>query len=247
MISRPLVFTVLAFVHLVIALAFPVQIARSIEVSLLDWQSWYYHLAPMNFIVMVLALLQAAALWRASRMLIVVGFALAASIAWNNYVVASYALNASVLLALSSALVYPLSYIVLLAHGARLVLKDPNKRWWLIPRRIQCELPVRLLQTGTTSAGVVFDLSRSGCFIRKNHAPIDENDPILIRPDDVLALDLPFGNSTVCRCEGRVVRHTSSDDGRYPAGVGIQFTNISWLNRFYLLAYLYERGQEGER
>jgi len=157
-------------------------------------------------------------------------------VAWNNTIVGYAGLNTSMGAAQAATLLFASFSSVFLFEPFRSLLREPNRRWWLTPARTKIHLSlVANAPLGLSFRSRTFDLSKEGLFIELDQQSIKEMFSALV-PGTVLELRVKLNHLQVLPLRGCVVRHTPSR-GRYPAGLGIQFVNLSSYQR-RIIAYL---------
>jgi hypothetical protein len=141
-----------------------------------------------------------------------------------------YAVDFSPWIALAATLGFGGVNYPLKKDAVRELLAHPGRRWWLRPARFRMNVPVVIgVSRRTPMRAETFDLSESGVFI-----PLRES---ALKVDDRVTLRMTFGTFSQIRCEGRVVRRGDAK-GIYPAGIGVEFTGMSWRERRELRRHL---------
>lgn len=122
---------------------------------------------------------------------------------------------------------------LLLQKEIRAPYFNPRLRWWEQAQRYIHTLVVKLdnkmLET--------FDISTSGCFLKKNDGEELEKGKLYDLEIDIEEL--------VIKCKGEVMRETEGD-AKYPAGWGIRFEGISPIEKRKLALLLKGSHKSGE-
>jgi hypothetical protein len=141
-------------------------------------------------------------------------------------------------------------------RSIRDLLRAPERRWWLTPKRYSIRIPIRLklhLPSGSNEyLAMTFDLSEGGAFI-----PLDMMEPTKDTTERTLPptikigtqcyVSLPLRGLNRVSCRAEVVRHSNAH-GRYPGGIGIKFLGMGWRAKAALEKYLeYRSSQEIRR
>jgi hypothetical protein len=239
--KRPLPLTILGTTLCGIAISFPIQIIFLYGYQPTEWRAILSNLSLSNQLVMILLVTSAIAIFRASRLLMILTPLTIAAVFWNNWVVGSYGFDFSLTTTLSMSSLFSLSHLLLLTPSSRELLKNPEKRWWLTEKRINHRVPVLINPlNGPTFTTQTFNISRSGAFIAfMKPATLDSigSFPSEIKAGQDLSVRLKLGDFFDIRCGAHVVR-SSKATGDYPAGIGIQFDALSSKDKRTLKAYL---------
>lgn len=217
---RPIVLRFLSLALLGVAVAMPAQIMLIYGHDFNEFSAVLSKLTIFNWLVIFGCVACAYAVNRASPHSAKAMGLLTLVVAANNFFVGYYAVDYSPWTALVSAVGFSALNLPLYRPDVRQLLKHPRMRWWLNSRRYRMAVPVVIgCSRRSPVRAETFDLSETGVFI-----PFKETH---LRPGDQLSLRLTFGTFSQMRCEGKVVRRTESR-GNYPAGVGVEFTDVGW-------------------
>ncbi len=228
--TKPIVFNFLFAFFTLVAISLPLQVAFLYEHEVFrfsEWSSILLKLTPMNWMVFTLCLLNG---WLCFRVHPYIKYTIPASILFvgiNNFIVGSYGVDYQFVATWIGTLLYTLfSYSFVYAHGLE-AIEHPEKQWWKIPKRVRKSFPVWLEYKGEKKLlAKTFDISESGAYVstlanNKNLIPKDlgvgESLTILIGTNDgEIELD-----ATLVRKEEEAL-------GKYPAGLGLHFDNLSF-------------------
>ena len=142
------------------------------------------------------------------------------SVLWNNYVVGSYGYDFSMTMTWMASLAFvALSASVVFTRAYQL-MKHPEKRWWLRPKRVHAHLEATLLPyVGDDIRAKTYDISESGVFLpmKETHLKLGDHTTVQIR----------LSQTNVLKAEAQVARVSAARNGAYPAGLGLQFVGLS--------------------
>jgi len=228
--QRPTLFLLLSAVLVVVAMSLPIQAFVIYEHPLAEWAQALGKLTSLNWVVFVGTLLAAFSIYRVSAFCPWVMLTLTVLVGLNNFVVGYAAIDYSPEVAWLGTLVFSLLNIPLWLESTRALMIQPELRIWSQAERRRMQVPIVIdVFRKTPLKAETFDLSETGAFIPLSSANL--------RVDENISVRMTFGAFTHIRCEGRVVRRDEAR-GRYPAGVGIEFTNLNWRNRRELRRHL---------
>lgn len=207
-------------------------------------------LAPLNWLVMVLASVTAFLAYRASTWLIVAAPALIGVVLHNNWLVAEAGTDYSPLAAGVSSGFFLLSMGLILAKDTRDVILNPERRWWLIPTRKHVTLEAQIDSGSRHFETMTYDISETGAFLRLSTVAggkvghRDDAERLLTEfpVGSKFALSVILQNLRSIHCRAEVVRMTPAC-GKYPDGIGIKFLHLKSRDRKLLHNYL--GGREG--
>jgi len=226
--KRPLLFTLLALLHLVIVISFPLQIMYIYGHKLAEWPLIMAKLSWLNFLVMGLSSVNVVMSLNASHWL---KYSLPVTIivvAVNNYFVSYYGADYTLLETSMASLVFALIHSTLFFFKSSSILEHPSLRWWLVPRRHQLQIPVWIEQKdGELISFKTFDLSKNGAFIAGGDLPDN------LKEGDEFNLAVR-GEDMTYSVKAKIIRK-SEPLGHYPRGVGIRFETMSLGARLFLL------------
>ncbi len=237
--SKPLILPILAFLTAAIALSLPIQIMMIYGHGLGELGAVARKLTTLNWLVIFGGVATAALIDRGSPYIRYCVPGMIAAVFVNNYFVASYGDDFSLLTATASAAVFAVLNVPLLHPQIRRLLSHPELRWWLRPRRATTSVPIFLAGTRReTFRTETFDLSETGVFVQL------EPHQITLKQDESISLCLTLGTYSQVRCTGRIVRITDAR-GTYPAGVGVQFLDLPMEEKKIIRHYI-KRFEEHE-
>jgi hypothetical protein len=194
-------------------------------------------LAPLNWFAMIIGVVFAGLLYRASSMARILGPVFLLIIAWNNWLVASLDVDQE------SDFVYVGTFLVFLATSVlflpeiRRVMSNPGLRWWLTPvrKRVKIAARVRPAQGGAELLAHTFDLSEEGVFIRVDNWGAASTRALSVGTHCAVALDLEPNRPI--NGIARVVRHANAI-GKYPSGFAVYFEGLEYGDRARLRKFV---------
>ncbi len=211
-----------------IAISFPFQIMYLFDHSIQEWPAIYYKLTNLNLAVMAIAILNSILLLSMSPLLKYTVPVMISTVLWNNYVVGMSEINYSFEQGVLGSVLLSTVCGFLLFEPYRVVLQEPNKRWWLIPQRKKISIPIHIRQErGLLYLGNTFDLSKSGAFI--SIPPISNQDDKTLESFEVgMLFDLKISLNPVRKIhlKAEVIRKASAN-GQYPMGIGVRFLRMN--------------------
>lgn len=120
----------------------------------------------------------------------------------------------------------------------------------LRPERRRVSLPMIIESPYEFPFSVLtYDLSLGGCFISLKDMNNSMVKPAILgkrsglKIGKILRVHLQTGRFTSISLEAEVVRYELEENGKYPAGVGMQFLNLSKKNQRKLNFILFDRNQ----
>ncbi|MEK6580614.1 MAG: PilZ domain-containing protein [Bdellovibrionota bacterium] len=244
--QRPKMLSLFALVLAGIALSVPIQIMFLFGDMPTTIGPILSKITPMNWAVMVLAVVHAFFVFNPSKMVLLTSTLFVAAVGWNNFLVASAQMNYSATLATIGALVVVAMHSILLTKEVRLAIMNPRVRWWRTePRRIVHVRAVVSPTMGGELSALTFDLSSGGAFF-----PITDSDGVSVTPRVLknlrvgsrCAILLMLDQIHMVKCFAEVVRNTNSK-GNYPSGFGVRFVNMESGQKKILSSFLSMRPQ----
>jgi hypothetical protein len=230
--DRPLIFTVLALGHFLVAAGIPLQICLLYGHSPLELAAIFHKITLSNMAVIVTCLLNSYLSLQAHHWL---KYTLPLSliiVAFNNLLVSSFATDYTHLETTLATLLFITGHGTLFFVRAKEVFDHPALRWWLVPKRFELNLPVWVqLQDGNYLSLQTFDLSKNGAFI-----VADQDKMNLLSEGTPLHLALK-GEDLTYHLEATLIRK-AKPQGRYPMGLGIRFEKVGLAARLYLFKLL---------
>lgn len=147
-------------------------------------------------------------------------------ICFNNAMVLVYGNDFESYSVILATIVYTLvSAYFLLTHETD-IINHPDSHWWRIPQRYTLKEKVIITtQDGILQYGSTFDLSQGGAFI------VCDTDRYNFTEGEQIKVNI--GEDSTIICQAKVVRKAKAK-GIYPSGLGLQFTEISLIDKFRL-------------
>jgi hypothetical protein len=236
--KRPKILILLAGIFIALAISFPLQIMSLYGHGPLEIGAILNKLTYMNWIVMLALAGSAFWLYEAAPELRYAVPAVVGLVALNNFFVAYHHTDYSPWAASFASLAFGAMTLPIFRPDIRFILENPDRRWWRISARKVVQLPVTLIAGKEQRIrGETFDLSESGMFV-----------PVLEHYADMKSVSqvnvcLQLGAFAQIRCTGRIVRHAEAK-GKYPSGIGVEFMNLSEMQRSEIRRYLSRRPKE---
>jgi hypothetical protein len=228
--QRPRVFDLLALALLLVAFSLPVQVMLMFGHTPGEFTAIFNQLAPMNWVVAMLAVACAVAHWRASPTLWILSPLFILAVGWNNYLVAQAGLNfswATTLLATGATLAL---HGLLLTPTARKVLLNPKMRWWLTAPRKRVQLRATIWPVlGGELLTSTYDVSEGGAFFSLEEASWTSRRTLSIKNlsvGTVCTLKMKLDSGRAIQCDAEVVRQ-AEPRGQYPGGFAVRFKSLS--------------------
>jgi hypothetical protein len=234
--EKPIIFNFLWLFFTAIAISLPLQVAFLYEHDLTllsEWQSVLMKLTPLNWIVALATLVNAALCFTANPY---IRYSIPASIVLvgiNNFFVGSWGTDFSLLLTWIGTLAYAvMSYSYIYAHGLE-AIENPQKQWWKIPKRMKRSYPVWIEWNGQRKLlAKTFDISKTGAFVSSM-----TQSPSLF-PDDLdigEKVKVLIGtNQGELKIPATVIRREKIARGLYPSGLGLSFDQMALSQNFLL-------------
>jgi hypothetical protein len=239
--KRPREFALLATALFLIAGAMPAQVALMFGHPPWEVLAILAKLAPMNWVVLALAITGALISLRAARALI--GFVplFVVAVAWNHWIIARSGLNhGPAALILSTMGVAALMSLLLFPEPLR-VLRKPGLRWWQTAPRVKAQLPTVIWPVlGGEVVAETFDLSEGGAFIAWQASSTDVRSVVMLRnlrSGTHCSVRVVLGGERTLRCTAQVVRQAPAQ-GKYPEGFALRFIGLTHSERRMLARYV---------
>lgn len=248
--TRPRTLVYLAYTLLLIAISLPCQIM--IRYGDMPWElaGIFSKLAPLNWVILSLAIFEAYLLWDASPWVWAVAPSFLVAVIWNNWLVATLGTPMLSIIACIASAVTVGIHAVMLQEQTRKVLTQPGLRWWKTPQRRRVTANATIYPTdGGELVSHVVDISESGVFLATPEKPEKRS----TLPPKGLAAKLRMNKTlkvgTYCSirlklakglsysCTARVVRQNESN-GPYPAGFGLCFVSLTSQERRNLEGFI---------
>ena len=238
MFKQPMALIIVPVGLIGIALSFPLQIMSLYGHTFSEGAAILAKITWLNWLTMSFCLVNALLIFRGSAhvkwslplMFMVVIF--------NNLVVSYVGTDFSFGETLLASLGFLLFHSLLLTPDARRVLVNSKKQWWKNAKRISIALPVAVKpHYGSEFTATTFNLSQTGLFIPFDSQVFKEAQASTLRPGKKITLRLTLDQLRSIRCEGQVVRTTLAQ-GEYPSGIGLQFSEMKWVDRRRLTHFL---------
>lgn len=229
--TKPRKLDYLALFLLGVAFAMPLQIMFLYEHTPLEMGAVLAKLAPLNWLVLVLAPLTAWFIYRASPLMLIAVPILTTVVIHNNWLVAEIGTDYSPLSIGLSTGAFLLAMASLATRETRDLLINPGRRWWLTPKRKRISIPVHVVVPGHGEYAFdsrTFDLSESGAFLVTSGSLESLLKSIGAGTNCSISLDLDklqHGKGRALQCRAEIVRAAGAQ-GAYPSGIGVRFVEL---------------------
>ncbi len=221
MIMRPKQFYLASVVLLMLALSFPFQVMILYGHHWSETQAIFSKITWLNWMVIGSFALGAYFYFQASRYIIYLAPLILGLVAFNNYLVGSFAGDFSLLQTTLGTFAVGIVFAPLALPSSRVVLKDPKRRWWRRSKRHNKRVSATLNPyVGDMLHVQTFDISQSGAFVC-----LDEGMTEVPKVGDTVRVSFNVNSMKKIRCEAVVVRIADAR-GHYPRGMGLKFTQI---------------------
>lgn len=229
MLSRPRPLVYLMIVLFAVALSFPLQVMMLYGHSWDELPAVFDKLTILNWAVMMGSVIAGVWIYHAAPGAQFVMYALIGLVAVNNFFVGYFATDFSPWTAGFATLCFGALCWPLRRGEIREILKHPERRWWRASQRRKVHIPIFLGGSRRTQFRTeTWDVSETGAFV-----PVSDQ----LKLQERVSICLTLNTFQQLRCDGKVVRIAEAC-GTYPAGIGIQFTNLDWTQRRELRRFL---------
>lgn len=231
--EKPLIFNIYAFIFGAIVIGMPLQITYLYGHQLGEIGAIFNKLTIFNYSVIAIAMANIYLCIKASDHLKWSLPLSAALVCLNNAIVMIYGNDFESYNVIISTLIYfSLVGLFYIASETK-IIDHPEKQWWRIPTRINVKEKVLLSnQAQDIDLGETFDLSVGGAFVCNSMDSFDLN----LRSGDIV--DIVIGEVDQIHIKAKVVRKAKAR-GHYPSGIGIQFMDMSLIDKIKLRHKLY--------
>lgn len=228
--SRPYVLPLSMLAMFAVAASFPLQIMWLYQHEWSEWQQILNKLTVLNWMVIGASIVTGFLVFSASPWLRIALPGAVILVAINNFFVGYLGTDFSMTSATLGTFGFTALFTPLLRTEVRELIRHPSRRWWRTKTRLRTSVPIFV--GGSRQVKVrseTYDLSETGAFL-----PIEANGFEL---DERVSICLTLGALQQIRCDARIVRRSVAK-GKYPDGVGIEFTNMDWWQRRELKRYI---------
>lgn len=232
--DKPILFHFLFIFFIGVCLSLPMQIAYLYDhdlTKLMDWQSLFMKITPLNWLVMAITAFNAYLSYKAHQAIKVTVPMSIFIVAVNNFFVGSWGTDFSLFATWGATIGYALlGYVMVYGYGLD-AIDHPEKHWWKIPTRYQKAMPVWIEWNGNKKLlAKTFDLSKTGAFLSVLG---QEQFPKELTIGDSLNIIIGTKHGDL-RMAATLVRKENRPRGHYPAGLGINFRNLNIKENFLL-------------
>ncbi|MCO4752878.1 MAG: PilZ domain-containing protein [Bacteriovoracaceae bacterium] len=218
--TKPLFFTVMPAIFLMLALALPVQIALIYQINIFDLTGIFSKLTPLNICLMGMFAWVSFATFKYDKSLFVLLPFVNLAVFVNNYVVGSFGEDFSIFETTVGSTAFLALSVSFYSKSIYRVFNEQNYRWWLSVPRKKLSVPLTIHTSANTIKTKSFDVSETGIFA------ITDNEFGLFKTAKNQEIELSIHlNDKILQCKGKIVRK-SLQKGAYPEGVGIQFSQV---------------------
>ncbi|MCC6138392.1 MAG: PilZ domain-containing protein [Bdellovibrionaceae bacterium] len=234
MTKKPIVFNLIPLILIAIAFSFYFQIAYLLDLKLTSTYRILTHITLPNWVTMLLLTASAFTIYHGSRYAKVFMPLTVLAVVWNNYLVAAYANNFSLVQTLTPALFFPFLFLPFYSQVNQTLLSDRRQHWWETARRKAITAPVVVNPFVSNSFNSrSYDVSKSGLFLQLDQATWES----LPKVGERVNLSITLDTLRKVRCEAVIVRLEEAK-GNYPRGMGLHFTELSSDSRRTLNSFL---------
>jgi hypothetical protein len=241
MTRRPNEFLILSIFAFLIPVGLPLQTAFIYGPDLLHPMVFLSRLAPLNWVVVVLASLNGFLLLRASQALKFSVPLFLVAVLWNNWLVAEMGLNSPGWAAFLASFGSVFAHLLLLRLEPRTLLASPDLRWWLTPKRKPLSVIVEVRPVlGGELQSTALNISAGGALISVGTADREMMRAVPIKNLDVgvhCAVRLALDQLNVIQCQAQIVRQSPVGRGEYPQSFAVKFLGLDRNTRRALEAY----------
>jgi PilZ domain len=223
MMVKPKIVYWMGLALLLIAASMPLQVAILYQHSFSELGAILQKISLLNFLCICLMATTAYLLFTISPHLKFMAPITIACLAWNNYLVGDYGQDFSLAQCMFGTGLFAGIFVPLFRQDIRLILSQPNRRWWRRAQRVNKNIEVILNPyVGQTILANTFDLSESGAFIPFENKSWDE----IPKVGERIKISLHISTLRKIKCEAVVVR-VVEPKGSYPKGIGVRFTDMN--------------------
>ena len=232
--ERPKLLVITCIVLVGIIVSIPLQILLQTDATAVNYSILLNQVTIFNWGVIVACLATMLLTINGHRLLGYSIIPLLFAIHINNYFVFKYALHTQWYMPIFASLACTaIATIFIINKSVRFTMKNQEKRWWLIPKRFQKTLPIWVvLDDNQCVLAHTFDLSKTGTFISTVDGIEKELQQELELGHEVKLL-IGDKDDVEFHCNASVVRKCSAK-GNYPPGIGLQFKDMSFIEKFHL-------------
>lgn len=228
-LRRPFTLIAVAAALIAVAISLPLQVMVLYGHGFSELSQVFHKLTSLNYLTVAGCVLAGVLVYQASVFARFAVPALLFIVAVNNFFVGYFATDFSFLTASMATLVFGALLTPLYMGEVRELFLHPERRWWRSKARIALSLPVFVGDSEHKVNGETYDISETGLFMRLSGEDL--------AVDGTVNICLTLGELRQIRCNAKVVRRSPAK-GSYPAGVGLQFTDLHWRQRRELKHYL---------
>lgn len=226
--KKPWQFNTLAMIFFVIAISLPLQVMFLYGHDFSEINLVFNKLTILNKIIIGLCFVNSYLTFKTSRLVFFTVPLVIVSVFINNYYVSLYSEDFLPGITYIASLSFLLLPTLLLASKPWLVLMHPDRQWWRHEERFKLSLPISFLE-GPVKMLNSFDVSASGMFLSCAKE--------LFENGQLVQVTVPLTQEDSLSLHAKVVRKANSQ-GIYPEGVGLEFTNLGFKERFLLRTHL---------
>ncbi len=209
-------------IFFLIAASFPIQISIIYRIELFDILGILSKLTFINISTMVMLFAASILTMQINKRIFYALPILNFFIFFNNFIVSEYGSTYSSTQTLSASLIFLVSTLGFYQKDIYKVFHDLRYRYWLSSKRFNKEIIVLVEYEDQNIWSKTYDISKTGMFI------VDENLEHLykIPGNSTIKIKLFIGTDKYIPLEAVIIRKSFSR-GKYPAGIGIQFTEAT--------------------
>ncbi len=238
--TRPFYIKLASAALFMIAISLPIQIGWLYHHSFFQIDAIFEKLTILNYIVIFLCLSSSWLIFQGDKLAQLVLPITLMFIVINNWLVADWGYDFSLLETSFASLAFALFTAGLYLPAPTAYFSTQHLQHWRGARRIRGRVPVCLkLNSKKEVLACTFDISKSGAFIALDSASESyEEWTQLLKVGLEITVQMNLETPYQVSCHGKIVRKSSEETGHYPMGVGVQFKKMNRGFKRYLAARL---------
>ncbi len=236
--NKPTSLTLASLIYLFIGLSIPIQIILIDSHHILEWPIILNKITILNWVIFFSCILSAYYISKASSVLKYFLPLLFCLVSVNNFYVSEYSNYIHFAIPHISSFLFLILTLTVQNGQLKELIDVPSKRWWLIPKRYQKNVPIVLkIDKSHHIFTKCFDISESGSYISFKENQRDKLSSLL-NIGELIEVNLEITKNISISCKAKIIRKSCAK-GHYPAGFGLQFIGLGRLNKLKLLKALH--------
>ncbi len=227
--SRPLVLFFMAAAYLLIAASFPVQIYFLYEHTLSELPQVLSKLTILNWLVIAGLSTGSILFYRGSTKMVPAAIGISFLVLGNNIIVGLFGEDFNIYQTVLASGVFASLHLSLRNSEVQKLIQQPELRWWRTAYRQKLKIPITMRTKNYHQLIFdTFDISDSGIFVAVSNQEIAGLSGLTL--NESVELTMKFDSLNQIKCQARLAR-ISKGSGKYPSGLGIEFTDLSDKDR----------------